>query len=517
MLRNFELNKLSSDIVGPATRTFLEHDIWRMNNNYYGAYYSAFLLAGNLLIVGARSGIEVINFIKNKKGFNIVIIETNELIMEEVKKIVSHSLSNMVIGTVFYYNNIDHFIHDGIIRTFHNARFSAEQFILSDIELILFNVNIKNIVGEFFLAENDPLLVYRTCKKKTERLHLRIAGVEEPLNFSGPPKEFEVSVIIPCYKVLDFIDECLGSLVNQTLESLEIIAVDDGSPDQTGRRLDEWAQRYPDKIKVIHKENGGCASARNAGLQVAKGEFIAFVDGDDWVNQSMFEELYRSAIINAADISQCGYIEAYVSSGNMNYFPTAWSGKYGNGTYGLVTNKYTLLPLKPSIWRRIYKTESIKSNGLVFPPHLRRFDDLPFQFESLARANRVAILPECYYYYRQEREGQDISVRDKRLFVHFQIFKWLDDRVMVWANSEIESYLIEVKLNTHLWALDIIEQNLRREYLNCAKKDIRKHLHSIGFISLMKISMRNGWPGFKLSLTSILFTGKKNDNCLLSD
>lgn len=517
MLRKFEIEKLSLDIVGPATRTFLSHDAWRMNNNYYGAYYSAFLLAGNLLIIGVRSGLEILHYIKNTSQANIVIIESNEILMEEIKKTIKVAVQNIKNLKIFYYTSIKNFILENKINTFTNTRVSAEQFNITELELLLNNVEIKNIVGEFCIEDHDPLLVYRMCKKKTDRLHLRISGIDEPLNFNGTKKQFEISVVVPCYKVIEWIDKCLESLINQTINSIEIIAIDDGSPDQTGDRLEEWAHRYPDKIRVIHKANGGCASARNEGLLSARGEFIAFVDGDDWVNNSMFEELYRNAIINAADISQCGYIEVYQCSGNINYFPTAWSGKYGDGSYGIITDIYKHLTTKPTIWRRIYKTDNLISNSIIFPQHIRRFDDLPFQFEVLLRANRITIIPECYYYYRQEREGQDISVRDTRLFVHFQIFKWLDERIMSWADSGIEASLIELKLNTHLWAISIIEKKFRRKYLNCAKKDLRKHLHSIGFTKLMLIGMRKGWPGFTLSFASILYLVTDDDSCFLSN
>ena len=97
-----------------------------------------------------------------------------------------------------------------------------------------------------------------------------------------------ISVIIPIYKVEEFLDKCISSVVNQTYYDLEIILVDDGSPDNCPIMCDKWAER-DERIKVIHKVNGGLSDARNAGIQIAKGDFIAFVDSDDWIAPNMYQ------------------------------------------------------------------------------------------------------------------------------------------------------------------------------------------------------------------------------------
>lgn len=101
-----------------------------------------------------------------------------------------------------------------------------------------------------------------------------------------------ISIIIPIYKVEQYLDECVTSIINQTYKDLEIILVDDGSPDKCPRMCDEWAKKDA-RIKVVHKKNGGLSSARNAGLKVAKGEYIGFVDSDDYVDETMYEDLMR--------------------------------------------------------------------------------------------------------------------------------------------------------------------------------------------------------------------------------
>ena len=114
-----------------------------------------------------------------------------------------------------------------------------------------------------------------------------------------------ISVIVPVYKVENFLDRCVESIVGQTYENLEIILVDDGSPDNCPAICDNWAKK-DGRIKVIHKENGGLSSARNAGLDVVTGEYFGFIDSDDWIEKDFFEFLITNALKENADISRCG-------------------------------------------------------------------------------------------------------------------------------------------------------------------------------------------------------------------
>lgn len=115
----------------------------------------------------------------------------------------------------------------------------------------------------------------------------------------------KMSIIIPCYNEECYIEKCLESVVNQTLSDIEIIVIDDGSTDDTVLICDEYEYKYPNKVKVIHQENAGQGKARNVGLSIAKGEYIGFVDADDWVDYRMFEKLYNHAKKYDADITFC--------------------------------------------------------------------------------------------------------------------------------------------------------------------------------------------------------------------
>lgn len=120
-----------------------------------------------------------------------------------------------------------------------------------------------------------------------------------------------ISIIVPVYNVSMYLEKCLDSLINQTYQNIEIITVDDGSTDNSGKICDEYANKYLHKVLAIHKSNQGVSSARNIGLESAKGEFIAFVDGDDWVEPEMFENLLKNLVQNHADISICSMKKDY--------------------------------------------------------------------------------------------------------------------------------------------------------------------------------------------------------------
>ena len=116
----------------------------------------------------------------------------------------------------------------------------------------------------------------------------------------------KVSIIVPVYKVEKYLRKCIDSIINQTLKDIEIILVDDGSPDNCGKICDEYAAKDT-RIKVIHKENGGLSSARNAGMEVAEGEYIGFVDSDDWIESDMYMTLWQKAKDINADLVNSDY------------------------------------------------------------------------------------------------------------------------------------------------------------------------------------------------------------------
>lgn len=143
-----------------------------------------------------------------------------------------------------------------------------------------------------------------------------------------------VSIIVPCYNVAPYVEACLDSLVNQSLRNIEIICVNDGSTDVTPALLDAWAEKE-DRIRVIHRENGGQALARNLGMDMAGGEYVGFVDPDDYVEPSMFARLVEEARRHGADVTACGYTSFSDGDGSV-LEELSWSPAPGRGQGGAV-------------------------------------------------------------------------------------------------------------------------------------------------------------------------------------
>ena len=307
----------------------------------------------------------------------------------------------------------------------------------------------------------------------------------------------DVSIIVPVYNVEKYLPKCLESITNQTLGSREVILVDDGSLDSSGRIADEWATLYPE-IRVIHQENAGCAAARSRGLAEARGSYVGFVDSDDWIDAPMFEQLYNAAVTNNAEVAQCGfrkvYVEDNVSIPWVEEFRDLGTGRGG----GIMVDVKDLMTLQPTIWRRIYKMDFLRHHEIDFPRHIPRFDDLPFQFEVFMHTPRMVCIPGIYYNYRLGRVGQDVALNDERLFVHFGIFSVLRKKVAELADVRIDRELAKVEVKTHVWGVTKIKWSLKWDYAICAARDIFGHRSLTECWDIIrdawKMSWRKGLP-----------------------
>ena len=167
-------------------------------------------------------------------------------------------------------------------------------------------------------------------------------------------KNIKLSIIIPCYKVEQYLPRCLDSLVNQTLKDIEIICINDGSPDNCLKILKDYKAKYGDKIVIIDKQNEGVWKGRKDGIKIAKGEFIGFVDSDDYVALDYAESLYKSAIENNADIAVCGFDRIDLDTGKL--FSREMCKK-DTKLIDIEKNPEDLLELNGAPWNKIYKAE----------------------------------------------------------------------------------------------------------------------------------------------------------------
>lgn len=202
-----------------------------------------------------------------------------------------------------------------------------------------------------------------------------------------------ISVIVPIYKVEAYLDRCVSSIVDQTYRDLEIILVDDGSPDNCPAMCDEWAQK-DSRIKVIHKPNGGLSDARNAGLADATGEYIGFIDSDDYIAPEMYQTLLDRMISDDSDIATCG-VEMVFEDGTPSRALTV-GGQCVLSTQDAMEAIISESWLKQPVWYKLYKSELIRD--LPFPVG-KYHEDVFWSYQAIARAGRVSVFDTpCYYY-----------------------------------------------------------------------------------------------------------------------
>ena len=202
-------------------------------------------------------------------------------------------------------------------------------------------------------------------------------------------KKISVSVIIPVYNVEKYISKCLDSLVNQTLKNIEVIVVNDGSPDKSQEIIDKYVKKYPDKIKSYIKENGGQGSARNFGLEKAHGEYIGYVDSDDFVQLDMYEQLYNKAKEKDYDIVVCG---------NYNVSEDYLIKKEDRIVDNYDTDLDNVIFGKVCVWNKIYKREILLNNKISFKEKVW-YEDLAFTLKAIINSKSFAFIDECLYDY----------------------------------------------------------------------------------------------------------------------
>lgn len=220
-------------------------------------------------------------------------------------------------------------------------------------------------------------------------------------------EESKISVIVPVYKVEPYLRKCLDSVVNQTYQNLEIILVDDGSPDHCGAICEEYAARDK-RIRVIHKENGGLSSARNAALEIATGDYIGFVDSDDWIEPEMFKFLLHGLETTGADIAVCGRYEEYRDRRVIFEWPEVRIMDRGEALGELLKNDQ----LQNLVWDKLYRRKLFE--GICFPEG-KTFEDMAVMHKLFLCSERVVCVPGTMYHYLQ-REGSivgDISLKNR--------------------------------------------------------------------------------------------------------
>ena len=274
-----------------------------------------------------------------------------------------------------------------------------------------------------------------------------------------------ISIIIPAYNTELYVADCLESLLNQTLKNIEFIVINDGSNDQTGSIVEKYADR-DSRIKYISAAHGGAAKAGQVGLDFAQGEFVSFIDSDDYVASEMFERLYCEAKNNDCDVVQCQFciVEENLNYNNVTaqYIPLLKKNKYCLKKSGA---ENMLSPLGYA-WR-ITRTRMIKEYNLRFIPEMKCAEDYPWHILPLILANKVSVIDYCGYFYRRQNNPHTLStIKDKRLLNFKLAVSFIDEFVQKYHKEYYLPWILytEVKVVSTLF-LKMLPEELQPEFM----------------------------------------------------
>lgn len=284
----------------------------------------------------------------------------------------------------------------------------------------------------------------------------------------------KVSVIIPVYNTEKYLSKCFDSVLNQTLKDIEIVAIDDGSKDSSADILEKYAAMYPEKVIVKHKENGGQGIARNIALQLCTGEYIAFLDSDDYYDLTRLEKLYTLAKTNEADFVGCGYTEVMIS------------GETEKITKPLIVNKTCLDNHKMLIGRALvnpllnfYKRELLLNNRITFTEGYI-YEDTAFWAKAVPYIKKPVYLNESLAMHTIHSNSTMTYIKASRVQNIFPVIKDLllfyrENGLFSDYKNEIEYFCTRILLCSSMERISLVEQRKERRQLILETFDFLAH------------------------------------------
>lgn len=298
----------------------------------------------------------------------------------------------------------------------------------------------------------------------------------------------KLSYIIPVYNVEQYLRQCIDSILAQTMDDYEIILIDDGSPDSCPAICDEYKEKYPDIVKVIHKKNEGCVIARNVGMEYASGEYIFFADSDDYLVADKTAELYKIAKDNQLDILQTSYFSGESFATAKKRIPkiemNSILSHYDMEEKLCYSFKNELLVF---LWKNLYRREFLKSNGISFDSNLRMAGDPPYNMWAYAKSEKFMAVDVPVYFYRIRENSlqRQKYIKDYDILINYQWslkFKYFE------AYCSHNKLFYEDSGEYSVKAL--LPMLLRRAYYNKAENRY-KILKRIGNSEMMRRSFRD--------------------------
>ena len=309
-------------------------------------------------------------------------------------------------------------------------------------------------------------------------------------------KYTKISIIVPVYNGEEFLSKCIESIVMQTEKDLELILIDDGSSDNSGLLCDQYA-RSDSRIKVIHQKNAGVSAARNRGINIASGEYIGFVDSDDWVEPNMFERLLQEARNTDADIVMCDATTVY-DDGHIQVDTITQL----SGNQILKKSDFTpsiLLEMAGSACRCIYKNNRYndkpqKCDRLLFPLGVKFSEDRIFNLYAFGQANKVAYMKEAFYNRYMNKKSAVHRFHADYFEAYKKASKEIEKAIAVaWDNlEEYQTAYLRQFINGSLMAVcnyyyktSTLDKASRKKGVKkiCNDSELRKAIYKTGFIN----------------------------------
>lgn len=283
-----------------------------------------------------------------------------------------------------------------------------------------------------------------------------------------------VSIIVPIYRAEKYLNKCVQSIVDQTYKNLEIILVDDGSPDNCPAICDAWAKK-DSRIRVIHQRNGGFSAARNAGLDAATGTYIQFVDSDDWIEPNMVEALVIYAQQTHADIVRCGYYEEDGLQ-HLAFCSTAQTHCPDQNT--LIVDLMNDGLMSGALWNKLYRHSALGEtrfrNGYS--------EDILFNYLLLAKEPKVVYVSEAYYHYRVNNGSVTNSTFRPSAFSIIEVKKQIMDAQ---TDEQVKPYCLKGYLNSAMIVMNnMLSSGKCLEYYPGLRAEILKYKWTVWRSSL---------------------------------
>ncbi len=344
-------------------------------------------------------------------------------------------------------------------------------------------------------------------------------------------KDIKVSIIMSLFNVELYMRTAIESVLNQTLKDIELICINDGSTDYSLDIAKEYAKK-DERVKVLsYEESKGQAYARNRGIDIAKGRYIGFVDGDDWVEAAMFEKLYNEAEKNRTEVTFCAAALYDDQTGK-----TIWNNDYYNlylipkefdnrvFTHEETKNLLTGC-LNVALWNKIYRTDFLNKNKIRFPEYYI-YEDMPFFYETWFKSENICFIRDCCYYYRINRQSSTMSRMESK------VLDRVDMVALTYEMFKELPYFDEIKTQVATWIIEdlfhrytIVEGRYRREFFFLMKKlfknlDLdgvdKEKLENCYYYNEYKNCVNLKFPEFLITLADTYIRAKKRENQLQS-